>query len=100
MSYLVLLLVLLIFLEHLGFDQFVDELLHGVERGEEALRRHDDADVALRRRFLAIFIRLKRHEIEADHTAREMDLPDAVCEDFFLVCHCVAFLFVLICVYE
>jgi hypothetical protein len=30
---------------------------------------------------------LKRDEVEADHAACEMDLADAVRENFFLVCH-------------
>ena len=30
-----------VLLEHTSFDELVDELLHGVEGGEEALRRHD-----------------------------------------------------------
>ena len=31
---------------------------------------------------------VKRDEVEADHAACEMDLADAVRENFFLVCHC------------
>ena len=51
------------------------------------------ADVALTRGRLAFFFRLKSHEVETDHAACEVDLPDAVCEDFFFFSHCGAFRF-------
>ena len=34
-----------VLLQDTGFDQFVDQLLHAVERTEETLRGHDDAHV-------------------------------------------------------
>ncbi len=90
-----LLLVFLVFLKNLGFYKFVNELLHGIEGGKEALGRHDDADVALTRGRLAFFFRLKSHEVETDHAACEVDLPDAVCEDFFFSAIVVPFVSVL-----
>ena len=77
----------LVLLEHARLDQTVDQLLHRVERREETLRGHDDADVALRNGRLAVLFRLERHEIETHHVAREVDLTDAVGENFFFGIH-------------
>ena len=78
-----------ILLQHPSLDKLVDELLHGVEGGEEALRRHDKAGMGFWNGRLAFFGRLKRHEVKADHSTRKMDLPDAVGENFvFVFCHC------------
>ena len=82
------LLGILVLLQHAGLDELVDELLHGIEGREEALRRHDDAIFGFGGGSLTVFLRLKRDEVEADHAACEMDLADAVRENFFLVCHC------------
>ena len=76
-----------VLLEHAGFDELVDQLLHRVERGEEALRRHDDAHIALGNGGLAVFFGLKGHEILTHHAAREVDLTDAVRENFSFVRH-------------
>ena len=77
-----------VFLQHACLDEFVDELLHGVEGGEEALRCHDEPCMGFGLGRLSFLCRLKCHEIEADHAARKVDLPDAVREEFFFdVCH-------------
>jgi len=84
--------LLLVFLEYFGLNKLVDELLHGVESGQKSLRRHDDADVALASGRFSVFFGLERHEIEAYHAAREVNLLDAVGENLFFVRHFVSFL--------
>ena len=76
-----------VLLQDAGIEQFVDELLHGVERTEEALRGHDDADIAFGGRRGAVLAGLQGDIVKADHASREMDLTDSVSEDLFLVCH-------------
>ena len=80
-------LLVFVLLENASFDHLVDELLHGVHGAEEALRRHDHADVRDRGRGFAFASGLKGDEVKTDHVAGEVDLTDAVCEDFFFVCH-------------
>ena len=66
-----------------GGDEFVDELLHAVERREESLRRHDDAERRFRSRRLPVGARLKRDKVKPNHVAREMNLTNAVDVIFF-----------------
>ena len=79
--------LLLVFLQNVCFDELVDELLHGVEGCEEAVRGHDHADVALGKRSLAVFGRLEGDEVESDHAAREVNLSNAVRKDFLFFVH-------------
>ena len=70
--------------ENASFDEFVDELLHAVEHGEERERRHDDSFGRFRLRSFAVASGLEGYEVKADHVASEVDLADAVGIDFFL----------------
>ena len=73
-----------VLLEDASFEQFVDQLFHGVEGAQESLRGHDDSDGALGNRGFAFSLGLEGHEVKADHCACEMNLSDTVCVDFFL----------------
>ena len=79
--------IVFILLQHASGDEFVNELLHGVEGSEEALWRHDEAGMGFWDGGFASLLRLEAYEIEANHIASEMNLAEAVREDFFFVCH-------------
>ena len=79
--------LLFVFAQDTGFDQFVNELLHGVESAQKTLGRHDDTDIALGNRGLTIFCGLQSDEVKANHVSGEVDLTDTVCEDFFFGFH-------------
>lgn len=79
--------LLFVLAENTGFDQLVNELLHGVHGAEEALGRHDDADIALGNGGLTFFSGLQGNKVEADHVAGEVDLTDTIGEDFFFGFH-------------
>lgn len=72
-----------VLLENAGFDELVNELLHAVEHGKEALGRHDNAFGRFRLRRGAIGGGLKSDKVEANHVAREVDLTNAISVDFF-----------------
>ena len=76
-----------VFLQDAGVEQFVDELLHGIEGGEEALRRHDDADAGAGNGSFSFFFRLECDEVVTDHAAREVNLTNAVCVNFSFFDH-------------
>ena len=82
-----------VLLQNAGIEQFVDELLHGVEGSQESLRRHDDPDIGLGNGCFPFFLGLEGDEVVADHAAREVDLTDAVSENFFLFHFVIPFLF-------
>jgi hypothetical protein len=73
-----------VLLENTGFQQFVDELLHGVVSAQETLGRHDDTDVALGNGSGTVFTGLESNEIETNHSTGEMDLTDTISKNFFL----------------
>ena len=68
--------------EDAGVDELVDQLLHAVESGEEALGRHDDAEAGFRSRRLAVASGLKGDAVKTNHVAGKVDLPNAVDEVF------------------
>ena len=72
-----------VLLENAGFQKLVDQLLHAVERGEESLGRHNDAERGGGSRRLPVGARLERDEVKTNHIAGEMNLADAVDEIFF-----------------
>ena len=80
-------LLTFVFAQDTGFNQFVDQLLHGIKSTQKALGRHDDTDVALRSGSLTFFAGLQGDEIETDHVARKVDLTDTVCKNFFFGFH-------------
>ena len=73
-----------VLLKDAGFQQFVDELLHGVVGTQETLGRHDDADVALGHGSGTVFTGLEGNEIKTDHGSGKVDLTDAISKNFFL----------------
>ncbi|MBO5763358.1 MAG: hypothetical protein J6R85_05755, partial [Lentisphaeria bacterium] len=73
-----------VLLEHAGFDELVDELLHGVEGSQEALGRHDDAFRDFGGGGGTVFAGLQGDKVETNHVTGEMDLTDTVSKDFFL----------------
>ena len=73
-----------VLLENAGVDEFVDELLHAVEHGEEALGRHDDSLGRFRFRRVAVGSGLECDKVKTNHVAGKVNLADAVGIDFFL----------------
>ena len=74
-------------LHYPGFDQFVEQLLHGIESRKKSPRRHVETEYCLRSGLFAVLLGLERDKIQTNHTAGEMNLTDSVCENLFLNGH-------------
>ena len=76
-----------------GGDELVDQLLHAVESGEEALGGHNDSEGRFGSGSLSFGAGLKGDHVETNHVASEVNLTDSVNVKFFFhfVSHSLSF---------